>query len=102
MFKLLVSNTLSRSSIAFLLSGPGIAVRTVGLSGSFGKNSCSESFCSGACAAATLAAGLVVVVMGRIAGRRVRGRRRDDARRKVAIMAFVSIGRNQSSNCSQE
>ena len=91
MFKLLVSKTLSRSSIAFLLCGPGIVVRTVGLSGSFGKYNSSETICSGTFAAATLAAGLVVAVMGRMAGRRVRGRRRDDARRKVAIMASVQF-----------
>jgi hypothetical protein len=38
MFKLLVSNTLSKSLIAFLLCGPGIAVLTVGPDGSSGKN----------------------------------------------------------------
>ena len=37
MFKLRVSNTLCRSSIAFLLSGPGIAVFKIGPLGSSGK-----------------------------------------------------------------
>jgi type IV secretory pathway TrbL component len=41
MFKLLVSNTESNSAIAFLLSGPGMAVLTVGPEGSFVKNGCS-------------------------------------------------------------
>ncbi len=88
MFKLLVSKTLSSSSIAFLLCGPGIAVRIVGLEGSLGKNGCSLPFCSTTLAVAALAAGLVVVVIGRMVemGRRVRGCRRDEARRKADIM----------------
>lgn len=38
MFKLLVSNTLSNSAIAFWDSGPGMAVLTCGFSGSPVKN----------------------------------------------------------------
>lgn len=38
MFKLLVSNTLSKSATIFLPLGPGISVRTMGCLGSSGKN----------------------------------------------------------------
>ena len=41
MFKLLVSNTLFKSSIAFLLCGPGMAVLTIGPAGSSGKKGAS-------------------------------------------------------------
>lgn len=81
MFRLLVSKTLSKSSMACLLSGPGNVVRMCGLVGSSGKNGRSETMCSATCAVAILAAGLVVVVMGLVVERRVRGRRRDGARR---------------------
>jgi hypothetical protein len=59
-----------------------MAVRTVGPNGSLGKSGCSEPVWSTTWAVAALAEGLVVVVIGRIVGKRVRGRRRDDARRK--------------------
>ena len=88
-----MSKTLSRSSIAFLLFGPGMAVRIVGPNGSLGKNGWSVPICSTTCAVAALAEGLVVVVMGRIVEKCVRGRRRDDARRMEAMMKFVQFVR---------
>jgi hypothetical protein len=51
MFKLRVSNTLLSFSMAFLLSGPGIWVWTMGAVGSSGKKDCSP-LVSGAVAAA--------------------------------------------------
>jgi hypothetical protein len=51
MFKLLVSNTLLSLSIAFLLSGPGISVSTMGCLGSSGKNGCSPLSAMAAAAA---------------------------------------------------
>lgn len=55
MFKLLVSNTLSNSAIAFLLSGPGMAVLTVGPEGSLVKNGVSAEGADGLRADAALA-----------------------------------------------
>ena len=75
--------------MAFLLCGPGIAVRTIGPDGSCGKKGCSEPVCSRIRAVAALAAGFVVALIGRMAGTRVRGRRRDDARVKKAMTASV-------------
>ena len=79
MFRLLVSKTLSKSRMALRLSGPGIAVRMCGLKGSSGKKGCSGPVCSATCAVAMLAADLVVVEIGRVVERRVRGRRREEA-----------------------
>ena len=95
MFRLLVSKTLSKSSMAFLLSGPGNAVRMCGLEGSSGKKGCSETVCSAICAVAILAAGLVVVVMDLVVGRRVTGRRRDEARRIEVMSEVVLMSRKQ-------
>ena len=51
MFKLLVSKTLLSLSMAFLLSGPGIAVLTIGCRGSSGKKECSPLSATAAAAA---------------------------------------------------
>jgi hypothetical protein len=51
MFKLRVSNTLLSLSIAFLLSGPGISVATMGCLGSSGKKGCSPLSATAAAAA---------------------------------------------------
>ena len=51
MFKLLVSKTLLSLSMAFLLSGPGIAVLTIGFRGSSGKKECSPLSATAAAAA---------------------------------------------------
>lgn len=91
MFKLRVSKTLSKSSIAFLLFGPGIVVRMCGLKGSSGKKGCSEGACSASCAVAILAAVLVVVVIGLKVERRTSGVKRADARTTEA-MAEVVLG----------
>ena len=76
--------------MAFLLSGPGIAVRTCGLNGSSGKKGCSECVRSASCAVAMLAAGLVVVLMGLTLERRVSEQKRNEGGRKV-IMAEVIL-----------
>jgi len=77
MFKLLVSKTESNSAIAFLLSGPGMAVLTIGPDGSFVKNGCSVEGGAGLTAAA--------VAYGRRedleASREAMGRNRAAARR---------------------
>lgn len=52
MFKLLVSKTLLSLSMAFLLSGPGMAVLTVGALGSSGKKGCSVLSATAAAAVA--------------------------------------------------
>ena len=90
-----MSKTRSRSSIAFLLCGPGIAVRIVGACGSFGKKGCSASVCPIACAVATLAAGFVVVVIGRAEAKRERGRRRHEVRMNEAMVEDVQPGLEQ-------
>ena len=51
MFKLLVSKTLLSLSMAFLLSGPGISVLTIGCRGSSGKKECSPLSATAAAAA---------------------------------------------------
>ena len=99
MFKLRVSKTLSKFSIAFLLSGPGIVVRMCGLKGSSGKKGCSEGACSASCAVAIRAAVLVVVVIGLTVERRRKGRERDEVRRievMIEVMLRVEeVGRGQ-------
>ncbi len=62
-----------------------MAVLITGLVGSSGKKA-SEAACSATWAVAILAAGFVVVVMGRAMKRRIRGRRRDGVRRMEAIV----------------
>ena len=61
-----MSKVRSKCSIAFLLSGPGIAVRIVGPCGSEGKKGWPIVDASGITAAATLAAGLAEVVTARV------------------------------------
>ena len=91
MFKLRVSKTLSKLSMAFLLSGPGIVVRICGLKGSSGKKGCSVGACSASCAVAIRAAVLVVVVIGRTVERRRKGREREEVR-SIEVMIEVISG----------
>ncbi len=92
MFRLLVSNTLSNSSIAFLLSGPGIAVLTCGAVGSSGKKGCSAvAVVSCIIAVAALASGREDVVSVRWVARRVRGARRVVVRRNNVIVIMLGI-----------
>ena len=67
MFKLRISNTRFKLAIAFLLSGPGIAVWTYGRVGSLGIKGCSYDVfgVSGVAAAAAVAADFVVDEMHR-------------------------------------
>lgn len=62
-----------------------------GLKGSSGKKGCSESVCSATCAVAILAADLVVVVIGLVAERRVRGRRREETLSIEAMSEAVFV-----------
>jgi hypothetical protein len=68
MFKLRVSNTLLNLSIAFWLSGPGMAVLIIGSLGSSGKKGCSLLSATAAAVAAEAerlcgATGAILVVV---------------------------------------
>ncbi len=91
-----MSNVLSRCSIAFLLSGPGMDVLSRGPDGSLGKKASSALFACGFIAAATLAAGLAVVVTWRTARergplRQVRGRSREVLRKMNAMIVGIFL-----------
>lgn len=62
-----------------------MAVLTRGAFGSSGKKGVSPLGVSCITAVATLAAGLAVVVMGRVEAKRVRGRRREAVRRNAIV-----------------
>lgn len=89
MFIDLTSNTLSNSSIAFLLFGPGISVLTMGPEGSLGKNGCSPPG-SETLAAAALANARELTQAGvLVAMRDATGPRRAAARRDAISFVFV-------------
>ena len=71
--------------MAFLLSGPGMAVCIVGPCGSAGKKGSSLGETWGFNAAATLAAGLVVVATERALGLASEGRIREGSRAVLRI-----------------
>lgn len=71
--------------MAFLLSGPGMAVCTVGPCGSGGRKGSSVSEACGFNAAATLAAGLAVVVAERALEKASEGRIREGSRAVLCI-----------------
>ena len=91
-----MSKVLFRRSIAFLLSGPGIAVLIRGPEGSLGKSGASALDPCGFTAAATLAPGLAVVVTGRTAlqenrPRQEKGRSPDVLRSTDAIINLYRL-----------
>jgi hypothetical protein len=91
MFKLRVSKTLLSLSIADLLCGPGICVRTMGAVGSSGKKDCSP-LNSGTAAAAAAEAYCLRSATGAILGafkHLKAGRTRPAVRRTEAMVAFV-------------
>lgn len=104
MFKLLVSKTLLSLSIAFLLSGPGICVFTVGWRGSSGKKECSPL---SATAAAAAEACLFCDAIGALEAtrafvRKAGARRRPAVRARDAIVVVVTIvvvGRKTAYSC---
>lgn len=92
MFKLLVSKTLLSLSIAFLLSGPGIAVFTIGCRGSSGKKECSPLSATAAAAeACRLCSAIGVPEAKRRFVRRIGARIRPALRAKDAIVLVASI-----------
>lgn len=69
-----------------------MVVRINGSDGSFGKRGSSELVSCANGAVATLAADVVVVVIGRVVGMRERGRSREEIRRDEAMLFSISVG----------
>jgi hypothetical protein len=90
MFKLRVSKTLLSLSIADLLCGPGICVRTMGAVGSSGKKDCSplNSGTAAAAAEAYCLRSATGAILGAFKHLKA-GRTRPAVRRTEVMVAFV-------------
>lgn len=102
MFRLLISKTRSRSAMAFLLSGPGIAVRTRGPVGSLEMKAWSKWGVSCSVVAATVAAALLVEDMDRVVGRRPRVQKPDLAHEREVIVTCDSLLRLSEINARRD
>ena len=93
MFKLLVSKTLLSLSMAFLLSGPGIAVLTIGCRGSSGKKECSPLSATAAAAAEAYRLCSAIGAFGatRAFATRTEARRRPALRMSDAIVVVAGV-----------
>ena len=93
MFKLLVSKTLLSLSMAFLLSGPGIAVLTIGCRGSSGKKECSPLSATAAAAAEAyrLCGAIGALEATRAFVRKAGARKRPAVRAKDAIVIAANL-----------
>lgn len=102
MFKLLVSKTLLSLSMAFLLSGPGISVFTIGCRGSSGKKGCSPLSATAAAAAEAcrLCEAIGAFAATRTFVRKMGARMRPALRMRDAIVVVASVvvvvGRNMT------